>query len=131
MRHAMPPEVEAIPALLDGLEAFAGRAGLSPRAAQSLALVVEELAANVAMHAAGARHLRVEAHREGDSIRLLVEDDGPAFDPLLAAAPDLDAPVGEREVGGLGVHFVRKLTREAGYERRGGLNRLTAILDAV
>jgi serine/threonine-protein kinase RsbW len=130
LRHEMPPEVDALPALLDRLEAFAETAELSPRAAQHLALVAEELAANVAMHASGASLLRVEARREGDSLHLLIEDDGPEFDPLSAAAPDLEAGVEERDIGGLGVHFVRRLTREAHYERREGLNRLTALLDA-
>ena len=130
LSHEMPPEVDALPALLDRLEAFAEEAGLSPRAAQHLALVAEELAANVAMHAKGARCLLVEARRDGDDLHLLVEDDGPAYDPLSAAAPDLDAGVEERDIGGLGVHFVRRLTRTAAYERRGGRNRLTALLDA-
>ncbi|SHJ77531.1 serine/threonine-protein kinase RsbW [Roseomonas rosea] len=130
LRHEMPPEVDALPALLDRLEEFAEGAGLSPRAAQHLALVTEELAANVAMHAAGATLVTVEASRQGDSVHLLIEDDGPPFDPLSVAEPDLDAGVETRDVGGLGVHFVRRMTREAHYERRDGRNRLTALLDA-
>ena len=130
LRHEMPPEVDALPGLLDRLEAFAEEAGIAPRAAQHLALVAEELAANVAMHAKGASMLRVEVRHEGDTLHLLIEDDGPEFDPLSAPAPDLDAGVEERDIGGLGVHFVRKLTRSAHYERLGGLNRLTALLDA-
>ena len=130
LRHEMPPEVEALPALLDRLEEFADAAGLSPRAAQHLALVTEELAANVAMYAKGATLLTVEASRQGESVHLLIEDDGPAFDPLSVAEPDLDAGVETRDVGGLGVHFVRRMTREAHYERRDGRNRLTALLDA-
>ncbi|MBP0493437.1 ATP-binding protein [Pararoseomonas indoligenes] len=130
LRHEMPPDVEGLPGLLDQLEAFSEAAGLSPGAAQRLSIVAEELAANVAMHGTGASRLLVEARREGDSVHLLIEDDGPAFDPLSAAAPDLDAGVEDREVGGLGVHFVRRMTREAAYERRGKVNRLTALLDA-
>ncbi|HEY8614159.1 MAG TPA: ATP-binding protein [Roseomonas sp.] len=130
LRHEMPAEVEALPALLDELEAFAEVAGLSPRAAQHLALVTEELAANIAIHAKGASLLRVDIRRQGDSVRLVIEDDGPAFDPLSATEPDLEAALETRDIGGLGVHFVRIMTREAAYERRDGLNRLTALLDA-
>ncbi|MCR0984329.1 ATP-binding protein [Roseomonas populi] len=130
LRHEMPPEVEALPGLLDRLEEFSEAAGLSPGAAQRLSVVAEELAANVAMHGKGASRLLVEARREGDSVHLLIEDDGPAFDPLSAAAPDIDAGVEERDIGGLGIHFVRRMTREAAYERRDGTNRLTALLDA-
>ncbi|WP_052402126.1 ATP-binding protein [Muricoccus aerilatus] len=130
MRHEMPPAVEAVPALLDQLEAFAEASALSPRNAQHLVLVAEELAANVAMHATGATRLLVEVRREGPALHLLVEDDGPAFDPLSAAAPDLESGVEERDLGGLGVHFLRTLARNVSYERRGGLNRVTALLDA-
>ncbi|WP_376087771.1 hypothetical protein ACE7GA_14915 [Roseomonas sp. CCTCC AB2023176] len=56
-RHEMPPRADAVTALVDGLEAFAEDAGLSPRATGRLVVVVEELAANVAMHAAGATFL--------------------------------------------------------------------------
>lgn len=130
LRHEMRPEVEELGALLDRLEGFAEAAELSPRATQHLALVTEELAANVAMHARGASLLRVDLRREGDSVRLVVEDDGPEFDPFSAAEPDTAADVETRDVGGLGVHFVRRMTREAAYERRDGLNRVTALLDA-
>lgn len=130
MRHEMPPAVEAVPALLDRLEAFAEANDVPPRTAQRLVLLAEELAANVAMHAAGAARLVIEVRREGPSIHLLVEDDGPAFDPLSAAVPNLEAGVEERDVGGLGVHFLRTLARSVSYERHGGLNRVTALLDA-
>jgi serine/threonine-protein kinase RsbW len=130
LSHEMPPEIEAVPALLDRLEAFAGDAGLSPRAAQHLAIVTEELVANVAMHGRGATFVRIGIHRAGDALHLSIEDDGPAFDPFSAPMPDLAAGVEERDIGGLGVHFIRTMTRSAAYERRDGHNRLTAVLDA-
>lgn len=130
-RHEMPPRADGITALVDELEAFAEGIGLAPRAAGRLVVVVEELAANVAMHAAGASYLRVSARHEGGALRLVLEDDGPAFDPLSADAPDLDAALEEREVGGLGVHFARTMTRDLSYRRDGDVNRLTATLDAA
>lgn len=130
-RHEMPPRAEAVTGLVDGLEAFAEGAGLSARATGRLVVVVEELAANVAMHAAGATFLRVSARRVDGAVHLTLEDDGPAFDPLSAAPPDLDAALEDREVGGLGVHFVRTMARDVAYRRDVGLNRLTATLDAA
>ena len=130
-RHEMPPRAHAVTALVDGLEAFSDRAGLTPRATGRLVVVVEELAANIAMHAAGATFVRVVARREADAVHLSLEDDGPAFDPLSAPPPGLDAALEEREAGGLGVHLVRTMTRDMTYRRDGGLNRLTAVLDAA
>ncbi len=130
-RHEMPPRAEAVSALMDGLEAFAARAGLSPRATGRLVVVLEELAANVAMHGRGATVVRVLARRDGDAVHLALEDDGPAFDPLSAAPPDPDAELEDRETGGLGIHLLRIMARDVAYRRDGALNRVTAVLDAA
>ena len=54
-----------------------------------------------------------------------IEDDGVAYDPLLTPTPDVHAPLAQRQVGGLGVHFVRNLMSGVAYERVAGRNRLT------
>ncbi|WP_439552764.1 ATP-binding protein [Falsiroseomonas sp.] len=131
----IPPDTEEVPRLLDALEGFAEEVGLSPKAAHRLAVVVEELAANVAMHGTGgeggATYIAVTVRTEADEVIATVEDDGRAFDPLARAAPDTDAALEDREIGGLGVHFVQQMTKAMRYSREDGLNRLTAVLDAV
>ena len=50
-------------------------------------------------------------------------DDAAAFDPLRQApAPDLEASVAARPIGGLGVHLVRRLIDRADYRREAGRN---------
>jgi serine/threonine-protein kinase RsbW len=111
-----------VPRLLDRLEDYAGEAGLAPRTAHRLAVVCEELAANVAGHGAagpsGASYVAVALRRRGSALHLLVEDDGTPFDPLGRAAPDTAAPLATREAGGLGVHLVRTLARDMRYDGR-------------
>jgi len=51
-------------------------------------------------------------------------DRGAPFDPADAPAPDLDAPLETRRVGGLGLHFVRQIAREFEYHRSGDWNRI-------
>lgn len=53
-----------------------------------------------------------------------IEDDGMPFDPLTVPPPDLGAPLHERRVGGLGVHFVRRLMSRVEYARLDNRNRL-------
>ncbi|QQS49153.1 MAG: ATP-binding protein [Acidobacteriota bacterium] len=55
-------------------------------------------------------------------IRIEIEDDGRAFNPLEAAVPDLEAPLVERPIGGLGIHLVRQLTDLIEYRRAAGKN---------
>ena len=53
-----------------------------------------------------------------------IEDDGQPFDPCAAGPVDVDAPLEERNVGGLGIHIVRALMAEVGYARVAARNRL-------
>ena len=59
-----------------------------------------------------------------DALALEFADRGAPFDPSTAPAPDLAAPLAERQAGGLGLHFVRSLARIVQYRRDGGWNRL-------
>ena len=64
-----------------------------------------------------------------EALVVALEDDGVAFDPFTdAPEPDLESGVMERELTGLGVHFVRSFVDDAAYERRDGRNRSTLIL---
>ena len=62
---------------------------------------------------------------DGDRVTATIEDDGRPYDPTEVSAPDIDADLDERPVGGLGIHFVRVMMDEVGYERVEGRNRLT------
>jgi len=53
-----------------------------------------------------------------------VEDDGRPFNPLELPEPDTTSPLEERPVGGLGIHFVRKLMDAVEYSRKDGKNLL-------
>lgn len=124
----LPATLESVSELLDALEAYAEEAGLAPGIAARLALVAEEVAANVAMHATGATFFALRVTPRDGQLGLCIEDDGPEYDPLARATPDTTAALDDRDVGGLGVHLVRELTRDAHYERAGDLNRLVCDL---
>ena len=52
-------------------------------------------------------------------------DDGIAFNPFDAPAPDTTLALEDREIGGLGVHIVRTMMDEVFYERDGNKNVVT------
>jgi len=94
--------------------------GVDPGRIHDVELVGEELLTNIVRHAAtggGAPHVRVELALTPGEIALTVRDDGPPFDPLALEGVDLDADIGERRVGGLGVHIVRQLADRCSYAR--------------
>lgn len=124
----LPATLDSVTALLDALETYAEVAQIAPGIAARLALVAEEVAANVAMHAAGATFFELRVTPAAGQLGIAIEDDGPEYDPLARAVPDTSATLEARDVGGLGVHLVRELTRDARYQRSGGLNRLVCAL---
>lgn len=126
-----PPTADGVSALLDALEAFAEEAGIAPGIAMRLALVAEEMAANLAHHGTGAGFFELHASVTPEGVGLVFEDDGPAFDPLAGPDVETTASVEEREVGGLGLHLIRTMTRDARYERVDGRNRLVCSLPAA
>jgi anti-sigma regulatory factor (Ser/Thr protein kinase) len=54
-----------------------------------------------------------------------IEDDGVEFNPTEHPIPDLDAPLEERKVGGLGIHLVRQIMTSVEYQRVAGKNVVT------
>lgn len=104
------------------VDAFAAEHGIDAADAARVLVVLEELLTNFQKygHASEAGPGVADLGLSLDGTRLTIEfaDDGAAFDPLTQEGPDLDAPLDERSVGGLGVHLLRSLTDEAHYARR-------------
>jgi anti-sigma regulatory factor (Ser/Thr protein kinase) len=60
-----------------------------------------------------------------DTLTIQVADDGVPFNPVDAPPPDLDLPIEERPIGGLGIHIVRSLVDTIEHRRDDGRNVLT------
>ena len=100
---------------------------MPPEAVHPFEVALEEVFINIATHGAPAgrpAQVAVSLQRDGEDLTLMIEDDGPAFDPLTLPAPNVHARLDERRIGGLGVHLVRQLMDTVSYERDGGRNRL-------
>ena len=99
-------------------------AGLSERQAQNLRLVVEEAVANIVNYS-GATMMELRAWQEDGSLYVSFADDGIPFDPTQHPEPDLTLPIEERAIGGLGIHYIRKMSDGVAYRREDGKNILT------
>lgn len=101
-----------------------------------LRLIAEEVVCNAiehghdGVHREAPRQLVVDVARHDDGLHVEFRDDGRPFDPLAFDAPDLDAPLHERPIGGLGVHLVRELAQRVEYERIEPYNVLRVVLRA-
>ena len=109
-------------------ERFAAEHQLSDDDMMAVNLVLDEVITNTIDYGYDddADHeIRVTLAVEGDRLTIEVEDDARHFDPLQRPPPDLDLPLEERPVGGLGIHIVRTLMETVEYQRRDGRNVLT------
>jgi len=104
---------------------FAERHRLSSKVLLNLSLALEEILTNVISHAYDdndEHQIMVRLFLEQGQLKVEVEDDGRPFNPLEAPEPDLNKSLEERSIGGLGIHFVRKLMDELEYRREEGKN---------
>lgn len=113
------PQVIAIDAGVDRLatvrafvRAQSAAAGADDETTADLVQAVDELVCNVVEHGYAGRPGRIEVAslRTADSLAFRIRDDAPAFDPTAVPEPDLDLPLGQRRLGGMGVHLARDLT---------------------
>ena len=97
-------------------------------------LVLEELILNVFDYGTEGSDpdITLEIASESDTISIDLSDRGRPFDPLTEAPePDLTSAVGERRVGGLGVHLTKTLMDEVSYSRNANRNRLSIVTRKV
>lgn len=102
------------------LEAAAG--ALPERLRHDMHVALEEAVVNVAMHGlppGDAHGIEVRLLLDAAAAELVVEDRGPAFDPLATPEQPREGP------GGLGLRLLRRFCPEPSYRRLDGRNRLS------
>lgn len=106
-------------------------AGLDEKNARSLELAVDEMVSNAILH--GYKDdpegvVVVTAVCTENGIVIILEEQGKKFNPIESSQPDLDAPLPERKIGGLGIFIVRKIADELYFEELSdNLKRFTLI----
>ncbi len=84
-----------------------------------MTLILEELFTNTITHGASDdREVFIEVNLgiDKDELIMTYKDNGMPFNVLDLPEPDLTASIENREVGGLGVHYVKTLTDSVEYE---------------
>ena len=99
----------------------------------NLELSLEEIISNIIHYGFPdeATHEIEVCFEQGNKVLTVrITDDGIPFDPLhQTAEQELDKPLEERQIGGLGIHFVRELSKKMEYQRKQEKNILTIELN--
>ena len=110
----LPGRTTDLALVIDYIEHACARAGVDQAAWFDLQLATEEACANVIEHAyqdtGGQFSVRFETR--GPDVCITVHDHGRPFEPQKVRRADLSTPLGERPLGGLGLHLMQKLMDE-------------------
>ena len=115
-------QLELIPA---AVEEFAERDNWPPDLVFKLNLVLEELGVNIVNYSGATGDIEISLASDSERVTVEITDDGRPFNPLIdQETPDVSAPLGDRPIGGLGIHLVRSMMDEMRYSREDGRNKL-------
>ena len=116
--------------MTDYLLAKAEKAHFDKHQAGRLRLAVEEAVGNIIDYS-GATELTLSADFSDGQLSITITDDGKPFNPLTAPEPELDVPIEDRKIGGLGILYMRKMSDSLTYQRTGHQNILNIKMKAV
>jgi anti-sigma regulatory factor (Ser/Thr protein kinase) len=124
-------ELAAVPRALSWIADHAGDCGALPKVCSILEMVVEEVLTNIISYARPEDDsLEIAIYWSEPTpgtVRIEIHDSGDEFNPLEVPDPDLSLDAEEREIGGLGIHLVRRYMDHCEYERRNGRNILAMV----
>ncbi|MDS4027410.1 MAG: anti-sigma regulatory factor [Candidatus Contendobacter sp.] len=130
IQHSLPASLTALSDIRRLVTQACQTAGLSEDATYRLALAVDEIATNIITHGYEEQgmtgDLVVSLDQTDQELIILLEDTGVAFDPRdrsLPTAEDLDKPLDDREIGGLGIFLALAGVDRFDYQRSDNVNR--------
>lgn len=120
--------IDHVTEALSAVEAFVEKQGLPESLVMRVVVSLGEILTNVLSYGFedDRTHLiEVFIEYANDEIAIEIIDDGKEFDPSSFPAPDLEADLDKRKIGGLGIHLVRNFMDRVRYARRDGRNHLS------
>lgn len=108
----------------------ARRCGFPDDRLNDIEIAAEEIFVNIINYAYPRGEGLIELTCSGADDRLILEirDSGVSFNMLTKEDPDLTLGIEERQIGGLGIYFVKRLMDEVHYRREGDQNVLTIVV---
>jgi len=134
------PATITLPAKLDSLydsmhfvSSCAREHGFSNERVSEIELALEEVLVNIFKYAYKDSGLDGDVEitcklADAQSFVIEIADSGIPFDIFSSREPDVTADIDERQIGGLGIFFVKRLMDDVRYRREEGRNILTLVI---
>ena len=127
-RLTLPCDVAQTTRLGEWVEGVCETAGIGASVTMQINLAIEEAVVNVMKYAypdSSNGEVQIDASIDNDWLNFIITDSGQPFDPTSSADVDTSLSAEERNIGGLGIHLMRKMMDSIHYERIDGRNVLT------
>ena len=124
----LPNDTQEVPRLNSFVEEVCQTVGFDQTVTMQVKLAVEEAVVNVMKYAYPPGQygdVTIEAASNDVRLKFTIIDSGKPFDPTVQSEVDTTLSAKERNIGGLGIHIMRKSMDSINYERMDNLNVLT------
>jgi serine/threonine-protein kinase RsbW len=132
MRTAIfPTKYEALDAMRQFVCQAADDVGMNESDSYKVQLAVDEACSNIIEHACGGEcgdEIEITCSAASDRLTIMIRDHGEPFDPDSAPAPDLEADLENRPIGGLGIYLMKRLMDDVRYEVLGGAGNVLTLV---
>lgn len=118
-------KISEIAEISDAIADWAEQCAIPVAIINNVILMLDELMTNVVTHGYGDQQdgeMEISLELRDKQVIACLRDQAPAFDPFSIAEADTSLDLEQREIGGLGVHFVRKMADSFAYQRSGDSN---------
>jgi len=122
-----PRSLDALQLIVADTEQQFVELGIDASLRGTVDLAIEELFVNMVKYNRGAVHdIALEIRPIDDGVEVSLTDfDVDRFDPSQPVSVDINAPLGEREPGGLGLYLIHKMVDSIQYEYRNRHSKIT------
>ena len=127
-------DLREIGAAAERVDAYCEARGLPTQIAYAVNLSIDEILTNTISYGYDddAEHrIDLTFRVDGESLVVVIVDDGRPFDPSLEREPDVDATLEERALGGLGLFLVQQMMDDVAYRRSDDRNVITLTKNTI
>ena len=120
-----PARLDNLNYLIDMIGSCAKEQGLSDKRINEIRIAAEEALMNIFNYAYKEKEGDVKVvckTEQGSTFIIEITDTGIPFDPFSVAEPDITQDIDMRQIGGMGIFLIRKLTDDFRYRRDGNKN---------
>ena len=121
------PDSDSRMAIGEFADSLSKKLEIVPKIANKINIVFDEIYTNIVNYSK-ATLATVSYSIENGKLRISFIDNGTPYNPLEAVEPDTTLSAEEREIGGLGIFMVKKMTESMEYEYTDDKNVLTLVI---